>query len=92
MNKDKFCAALLTHLVKFLMVLTWMVLDGLNNKRCEISKEDSDPVLNAIKTFEKHPNILKIKELSSGCRLSFENVSLENVKKATRELDVSKAS
>ena len=68
------------------------IVDGLNIKRCEISKEDSDPILNAIKTFEKHPSILKIKQLSSGCRFSFENVSLDDVKKVTRELDVSKAS
>ena len=68
------------------------IVDGLNIKRCEISKEDSDPILNAIKTFEKHPSILKIKELSFGCRFSFENVSLEDVKKVTRELDISKTS
>ena len=43
-------------------------------------------------TFEKHPSILKIKELCSGCRFSFENVSLEDVKNVTRELDISKAS
>ena len=43
-------------------------------------------------TFEKNPSILKIKELSSGCRFSFENFSLEDVKKVTRELDISKAS
>ena len=49
------------------------IVDGLNIKRCEISKEHSDPMLNAIKTFEKHPNILKIKELNSDCRFSFEN-------------------
>ena len=68
------------------------IVDGLNIKRCEISKEHIDPILNAIKTFEKHPSILKIKELNSGCRFSFENVSLEAVKKVTRELDISKAS
>ena len=62
------------------------IVDGLNIKRCEISKEHSDPILNAIKTFEKHPSILKIKKLNSGCRFSFENVSLEDVKKVTREL------
>ena len=49
------------------------IVDGLNIKRCEISKEHSDPMLNAIKTIEKHPNILKIKELNSDCRFSFEN-------------------
>ena len=67
------------------------IVDGLNIKRCEISKEHNDPILNAIKTFEKHPSILKIKELNSGCRFSFENVSLEDVKKVTRELDITKA-
>ena len=61
-------------------------------KRCEISKEHSDPLLNAIKTFVKHPSIFKIKELNSSCRFSFENASLEDVKKVTRELNISKAS
>ena len=28
------------------------ILDGLNIKRCEISKEQSDPIVNVIKTFE----------------------------------------
>ena len=65
------------------------IVDGLNIKLCEISKEGSDPILKAIKTFEKHPSIHS--ELSSGCRFSFENVSLEDVKKVTRELDISKA-
>ena len=46
------------------------IVDGLDIKHCEISKEHSDPKLNAIKTFEKHPSILKIKELNSGCRFS----------------------
>ena len=49
-------------------------------------------MLNAIKTFEKHPIILKIKKLNSGCRFSFEKVSLVDVKKVTRELDTTKAS
>ena len=60
------------------------IVDGRNIKRCEISKKHSDPILNAVKTFERHPNILKIKELNSGCRFSFENDSLEDVKKVTR--------
>ena len=38
------------------------IVDGLNIKSCEISKEHSDPMLNAIKTFEKHPIILKKKK------------------------------
>ena len=49
-------------------------------KCCENSKEHSDRILNAIKTFEKHLSILKIKELSCGCWFSFENVSLDDVK------------
>ena len=67
------------------------IVDGLNIKRWKISKKHSDPILNAIITFGKHPSILKRKELNSGCRFSFENVSLEDVKKVTRELDISKA-
>ena len=43
-----------------------------------------------IKTFEKHPSILKIKEVNSDCIFSFENISLEDDK--TWELDISKAS
>ena len=68
------------------------IVDGLNIKRCEISKDHSDPILNAIKTFEKHPSILKIKELNSGCRFSFENVSYEDVKKLSQELHITRAS
>ena len=47
------------------------IVDALNIKRCEISKEHSDPILNAIKTFEKHSSILKIKELNFGGRKSW---------------------
>ena len=68
------------------------IVDRINIKRFEISKEHSHPILNANKSFKKHPSILKIKELNSGCRFSFENVSLADVKKVTRELDISKAS
>ena len=39
------------------------IVGGFNIKRCEISKEHSDLILNAVKTFEKHPSILKIKKL-----------------------------
>ena len=60
------------------------IVDALNIKHCEISKEHSNLILNVIKTFEKHPSIRKIKELNSGCRFSFENVSLEDVKKVLR--------
>ena len=68
------------------------IVDGLNIKLCEISKEHSDQIINAIRIFEKHPSIFKLKELNSVCRFSFENLSLEDVKKVTRELDISKAS
>ena len=68
------------------------IVDSLNIKRCEIYKEHIDPKLNAIKTFEKHPSILKIKELNSGCRFSFKNLSFEDAKKITRALDITKAS
>ena len=79
------------YLFRMLLRVIWESATPLM-KNAEISKEDSDPILNAIKTFEKHPSILKIQELSSSCRFSFENVSLEDVKKVTRELDISKAS
>ena len=50
------------------------VVDGL--------KEHNDPILNAIRKFKKHPSIPKVKQLNFGCKFSFENVSLENVKKS----------
>ena len=54
--------------------------------------KNNNPILNAIKTFGKHPSILKIKERNSGCGFSFKNVSLRDVKEVTREIDASKAS
>ena len=57
------------------------IVDSLNIKRCEISKEDSDPILNAIKTFEKHPSILKIKELNFGCGFPLKMLVLKISKK-----------
>ena len=41
----------------------------------EISKKLNDPIVNAIKTFENHPRILKIIELNTSCKFSFENIS-----------------
>ena len=41
------------------------IVDCFNIKRYEISKEHSDPIIFAIKNFEKHPRILKKKELNS---------------------------
>ena len=35
------------------------IVDGLNVKRREISKQYSDPILNAIKNFENIPVFLK---------------------------------
>ena len=58
------------------------IADGLNIKRCETSKEHSDSILNAIKTFKNHPSIPEIKELNSACRFSFENERNEDVKKS----------
>ena len=55
-------------------LILMVLLDGLNMKHFEISKEYRNPILNTIKTFEKHPSILKIKEPNSGCRFPFENV------------------
>ena len=69
-----------------------VIVDGLNIKRCEISEEHSDPIAKVIKLFEKHPSITNMKELNSGCGFFLENVSLEDVKKVTRELDISKVS
>ena len=40
-------------------IILTVIVDGLNVKRCEISKEHIDPMVNAIKTLEKHPSILK---------------------------------
>ena len=35
-----------------------VIVNGLNIKQCEISKWHNDPIVNAIKTFEKDPSIL----------------------------------
>ena len=61
-----------------LMVL-WMVLT-LN--AMEFAK-NSDLIVNTIRTFEKHPRILKIKDLNSGCKISVENLSFQDFKKVT---------
>ena len=45
--------------------------------------KNSDLIVNAIRTFEKHPRILKIKDLNSGCKISVENLSFQDVKKVT---------
>ena len=60
-----------------------VIVDVLNIKRCEISKEYSDPIVNVIKLFEKHPSITNMKELNSGCGFSSENISLKDVKQVT---------
>ena len=44
------------------------------------------------RVFLKRSIGLKIKELNSGCRFCFENVSLEDFKEVTLGLDISKAS
>ena len=43
------------------------IIDGLNIKRCEISTKHSDPIKNAIKTFENYLSIIKLKEGNSEC-------------------------
>ena len=62
------------------------IVDSLNIKRCKIFKEHSDLIVNLIKTFN-----IKL-ELNFGCRFSFKNISLEDIKEITRELDILKAS
>ena len=69
----------------FGLILMDALLNGLKIKR-------SDFIVNAIKTFEKHSSILKIKKLNSSSRFSIENLSLEDVTKVTRELNILKAS
>ena len=66
------------------------IVDGLNIKHCKISKKTqwSD---RCDQNFKNIPAFLK-KELNSDCRFSFKNVSLENVKKVTQKLDISKPS
>ena len=68
------------------------IVGDLNIKTCEFSKRHSDTIVNTVKTSENHPTILSLKELNSGCRFSFENVRLEDVKKVTQGLDISRAS
>ena len=42
------------------------ILDGFNVIYCKVSK------INAMNTFESHPSNLKIKELNSCCKFSFQ--------------------
>ena len=50
--------------------------------------EDNDPIANAIKSFEQHPSILKIKETRNVCSSS---ASLDEIIKETLNLHTSKA-
>ena len=72
------------------LIYTAGIMDGLSIKRCKIFKKHSEQMLNAIKTWKTSQHSWN-KRLNSGGRFSFENVSLEDVKKVTRELDISKA-
>ena len=56
------------------------IVDGLKIKRCKISKRTQWLDSKWYQNFEKHPSIVKIKQINSGCRFSSENVSLEDVK------------
>ena len=69
------------------------IVEGLNISRPSICKEFRDPVLNAIKTFENHPSIVRIKNTVPQTEsFSFECVSIDDIKKEILKLDVSKAS
>ena len=49
-------------------------------------------VNNAIKKYKKHPSILKIKNsIDQGCIFSFHYITLKNIEKEIRNLDLSKA-
>ena len=68
------------------------VVNNLNIQRPIFSHEHNDPIANAIKIFEQHPSILKIKEnrkLYSS--FSFKTVSLDEIIKETLNLYTSKA-
>ena len=55
-------------------------------------EQSEGKVLDAIKEFEVHPSILKIKEnIVVGIEFSFKTVSVENVSKALKALNTKKA-
>ena len=47
--------------------LFYSIEECLNIKRCEISKEHNDLIVNAIKTFENRLSILKVRQLNTSC-------------------------
>ena len=68
------------------------VVKNLNIQRPIYLHEDNDPIANAIKNFEQHPSILKIKETRNVCSsFSFKPVSFDEIIKETLNLDTSKA-
>ena len=68
------------------------VVENLNIQRPIFSHEHNDPIANAIKTFEQHASILKIKENRKiYSTFSFKPVSLDETIKETFNLDTSKA-
>ena len=68
------------------------VVKNLNIRHPIYLHEDNDPIANAIKNFEQHPSILKIKETRNICSsFSFKPVSLDEIIKETLNLDTSKA-
>ena len=48
--------------------LFYSIEEGCNIKRCEISKEHNNRIVNAIKTFENRPSILKVRQLNTSCK------------------------
>ena len=68
------------------------VVKNLNIQRPIFSHEHNGPIANAVKNFEQHPSILKIKENRKVCSsFSFKPVSLVEIIKETLNLDTSKA-
>ena len=61
-----------------------------NNNKCHPSY---DPIIEAIKKYENHPSIIKIKErFSENCNFSFNDVSNEKVQNEIRDLSEKESS
>ena len=56
------------------------------------AKQISDPILNAIKKYEKHPSIIKITEnISINNKFTFSTVPSHEVEAVVNSLDISKS-
>ena len=67
-------------------------MENLNIERPNLSQVHTDPTLDIIKNFERHPSILKIKDsIIQAASFSSECISKEKIIKERSSLDTSKA-